>query len=402
MSEDREQLEERVEQLERAVAALSPDVSRRGALGALSAAGAGALLGAGAVGNAQAAPTNSFVETGEVHGPNGNRHIDLQGGGPTQFDFEVDVSANGVKDGAGVSHSGELADFGDTLLSALSNGEVLADGGVVYSSIQAAVNNASDFVRVGPGTFNESVSIGTAELTLVGSGRGTVIDGGASAAVTSDKNYVTVANLAVDSSGGNGIDFSSTLAFGQTIRNVDVLGSGADAIQIDGSDSAVENVRIFGSTDKAIAASAADDLRISGVRCTTGVGGISTGSANVVVTNCMLFDTNDGFNLQGARTAVSNCLVKDSGNNGIRMAGDDSVAGDNIIDNPGNHGIVAPSNDQVISDNRIHSAGNDGISASGTDQLIANNRVSGASNSNIDTSSATTPTTDNNLTGSAN
>jgi len=57
-------------------------------------------------------------------------------------------------DGSSLSFADVSA--GGKFEQALSNGEVLADDGTLYSSIQTAENNASDYVFVGPGTFNES------------------------------------------------------------------------------------------------------------------------------------------------------------------------------------------------------------------------------------------------------
>jgi hypothetical protein len=64
------------------------------------------------------------------------------------------------------------------LSAALNDGEVLADDGYVYGSIQNAQDNASSWIFIGPGTFDESVSINTDGLSITGSGYQSIIDGG--------------------------------------------------------------------------------------------------------------------------------------------------------------------------------------------------------------------------------
>jgi pectin methylesterase-like acyl-CoA thioesterase len=93
--------------------------------------------------------------------------------------------------------------------SSLLDNKALADDGNVYDTIQGAVDAASSWVRVGPGTFSESVSISSANLTLVGSGRDTLVsetDSTSDNAILSDSDGVVVKNIAVETTTGSNKD----------------------------------------------------------------------------------------------------------------------------------------------------------------------------------------------------
>jgi hypothetical protein len=87
----RSELAERVERLESLVAQLAPTgPTRRRVLGGLAVLGTGALLGGGAQ-RVTAAPSGSFVEAGQVRGPNNTKRFDL-GATTTYHGTELDLS----------------------------------------------------------------------------------------------------------------------------------------------------------------------------------------------------------------------------------------------------------------------------------------------------------------------
>ena len=264
-----------------------------------------------------------------------------------------------------VGTSGSLfpTDYADALA-----GKALADDGNLYDSVQNAVDAATGYVIVGPGTFNESVSIGTAGLTLQGSGQGTLIDGGTNGhAVHIQANNVTVENLSVrtepstdDMRAGVVTDSSYSNA---TISNIKVRESDAEGVKVQSPNSTVDGCVALNSS----------------------------GVATIYI-------------MSGAVNCVArNCHVSNDGNNGIRVTGDDSVIIGCYIENTATDGIVINSgNDCVIGGNRIHNAGDSGINMySGTQNIIFNNRVSDSTNSDI-ADSGTSTTLDDNLTGTAN
>jgi hypothetical protein len=102
------------------------------------------------------------------------------------------------------------------LSQAVTHGLVLADDGKLYESVQAAENNATDWMFIGPGSFDEPLVIDTTDLTVVGSGKSTVINGGdASDAIRVEASNVTVKSVAGQTTIGAGknidaFQFSST------------------------------------------------------------------------------------------------------------------------------------------------------------------------------------------------
>jgi len=74
----------------------------------------------------------------------------------------------------------------------------LADDGSLYDTVQAAENTAKSFVLVPPGTFNESVTIDTAVLTLLGSANSTHIRGSTNT-IRPEASNITIENLRASS-----------------------------------------------------------------------------------------------------------------------------------------------------------------------------------------------------------
>jgi hypothetical protein len=139
----RAELETRVERLESLVSTLTPNgVTRRDAIGGAATLAGGALLGSMAT-PARAAPAGSFVETAEIKGQGGNRHLDLTSSGPTEFDFDLADSGGNVIIGADNVASGSVT---------LSSGSATVDTGV------GSGTTATFYVALGPDTDDAEVA----------------------------------------------------------------------------------------------------------------------------------------------------------------------------------------------------------------------------------------------------
>jgi len=253
------------------------------------------------------------------------------------------------------------------LANSLKERKPLADTGELYDSIQAAENDASAFIFVPPGTFNESVTIDTAGLTLLGSGRATLINGGTSGdAITIGVSNVTVSNLSVQTTAGAGNTYrgvlASTGANRCTIRNVTVRDSDNAGIEFQaGADHTVVNCTVENSDGNGI---------------------YTTGSPRCIIIGNLL--TNNGG---------------DQNDSGIDIRSNDTIAVNNIVQNSAQHNVyIGPAaDDSLIGGNRLINGGDHGIRDRAVDSILFNNRVSDATNGDI--SSDNNGTLDGNLTG---
>jgi len=98
-------------------------------------------------------------------------------------------------------------------------------------SIQSAVDSASNLVVVGPGTYMADVSITTAGLTVVGSGRGTLLERNGDYPITISAADVTIADLRARTIDPNGSSYYPVIKVdagnpNATIRSASGGGSG--------------------------------------------------------------------------------------------------------------------------------------------------------------------------------
>jgi parallel beta-helix repeat protein len=227
------------------------------------------------------------------------------------------------------------------LANSLKERKPLADTGELYDSIQAAENDASAFIFVPPGTFNESVTIDTAGLTLLGCGRASLINGGTIGdAINITADNVTVESLSVETTAGGGnLHNGITVDTGGdscTFSNIHVTQSDNDGFFIsDGADHSVENCYVEN----------ADDRPIQSQRPRT------------LVTGCVVENSAGGIRLDSDAddSIVANCIVRDSSGNGINLkpTGGDCIAIGNRVDNTAQDGIGTNSDDNIIANNRI-------------------------------------------------
>lgn len=282
--------------------------------------------------------------------------------------FEVE-HPNGEISDVPRSTSGSLVPQG--LAESVAAGEALADDGNTYSSVQEAVNAASGWVFVGPGTFNESVTISTQGLTLEGSGYDTLIDGGTTGnAIRVEASNLTIKNLSVSTASGGGNSF-------------DAIGGGSvNSV----GDVTIDNVTVRESDNFGI------NLRSGG----------SVPFEDCIIRNCAINNTDSVGIRATIRMIISNCLIDNPGATGITSGSDDWIVANTVIKSPGgNGGISGIGNDNIVIGNRVINSSDDGISSAGTEFIVANNRVSDSSASDLN-DGGTGTVLDGNLTGPSN
>jgi len=297
-------------------------------------------------------------------------------------------------DGSSLSFADVSA--GGKFEQALSNGEVLADDGTLYSSIQTAENNASDYVFVGPGTFNESVTIDTEGLMVMGAGDNTYIynNTGSGKAISVQASNVTLKEFSIESDTSNAIqlDFNGVE---NIVKNVRVINSGFDAFKILADRTIVQNCIVENSGNKFMDASVEVKV-VNNIFKNASAQGISFSGANTVIKNNK-FDTTTNSCIISSSTATGSIISSnnfvDTGNTAINTNSDETRIQDNYILNSSSTGIAAAGNDDVIGGNIIKGSTDDAIFLQGTDQIVYNNRVA----SGINTVGATSPTTDANV-----
>jgi len=330
--------------------------------------------------------------------------LDGSGGTSGQF-LQTDGSSLSFAD---VSAGGKFE-------QALSNGEVLASDGNLYTSIQTALDNISDngFLFIGKGTFNESLTI-TKGVTMVGvSPTGSIIDSGTSITISvelSANSDIEIRNLGIknDVSGtNNGIDFANTSVSGYNTKIINthftVGGQGLTTSLGEPESISVKDCVVNDSGFTGIGADGNDYAFV--INCVTKAGLISAGASNggAVISGCLVNNNNlDGITTLSTGVVIDGNTVVNADGFGIELADDDCVASNNFVKGSSSDGIRSNVDDNTIIGNRVRDCGGDGIYEQGADGLIANNRVSGSTNSDLNTSNATNVTTDANVTGAAN
>lgn len=240
------------------------------------------------------------------------------------------------------------------------------DRGVTHAKVQNAIDNANSHVMVGPGTFEEQLSITTDGLAVRGAGGGTIIDGTDGQAIDVTASNVDVEQLAArntrDGAGNADVFDLDGTADGATVRFVRVLRSDGRGFRI-----VADNCTLIGCHS--------DETDNSGFD-------FSSSSTDSVAVGCVARDAtgSQGFELNGSRIGVSGCVSDNAGQNGFFVTGTDC-------------GIVASTSE---------SAGADGIDDDGTRTVIVGNTVTNETDDAINTDDATNPIVFGNNPASAN
>jgi len=257
------------------------------------------------------------------------------------------------------------------MITAVKEGKALADDGNTYDSVQDAVDASSSYVKVGPGTFNEDISINSSDLTLCGCGRSTVINGGDSTAITVNGANVTIDSIAVqtnDAENAEGIAGNSNSLY---ILNSYIISAGEIAINFGGGDDGiVHNVTV---EDCATFASDSYDgiVLSSGDRFTV---------SNVTMLNSSQ-NTRDGIDGNGTHDAViTACYVQNCTRGGILVDNDSIVIGNTVnncsLASAGSYGGVRTGGpDNILANNRVDSTQSGGINDNGTGTVLDSNLV---------------------------
>ena len=246
-----------------------------------------------------------------------------------------------------------------SLLQAIGDGEVAADDGNIYTTVQDAADAATDWVFVGNGTFAESVDITTTGLTIEGTGRGSFIQSTGSGPAIDAATDVTVKNVRVETSG--------------TTDNADAINTGTNL--------EVRGVYISGSDS----------------------GGVRVDHSRVDVINCEIENTSSfGVGVQGGNNSfvVNNYLTGTS--DGLATWSDNHTFSQNWIVDPGGKGIRVEDANMVVTENQIRDAGGNGIDVYGAanGSIITTNRIFGSVGSDLnDRGGHSNTIIDNNVTG---
>lgn len=330
---------------------------------------------------------------------------------------------------------------------------VYADDGNFYNTIGDALNNATSYVSIGPGTFNENLTVTTDDMTIEGVGESTVIDGGdSSPAVTIDARNVTISNLSAITdrpgsqnaievttngdkakvyniagivAGESGI-YTDGTPFKVTIRDCDIeaVGSGSPSIEMKGNDSLIEgvidnagNIAVSGQSSNIVncrvnTTSNLPAIELDGSFCIASNNQVDTdngdgilvanGSVRCQVHNNMIFTGAIGIVLNDADCRATENTIIGSGAESINCSGQSAVINGNTISGSQSDGINVGGSDSVIDGNVVRQSSASGIRLTGTDQIATSNRISDSAGNDLNTSGATTPTTANNKTGPLN
>jgi len=233
---------------------------------------------------------------------------------------------------------------------------VVDDQGAEHDTVQAAVDNTDSMVLIGPGQFDEAVTIPSTNDGIVvrGVGQSTLINGGQDTAIDCDAANAEIRDLAVR---------TDTVAPGD---NYGVNTSGSDteiqSVTVENADS--NGIRVIGFATRIL-------------------------NCNVEVTG------GDGINVRNARCEVSDCYIGDTNNDigdeGILAVGGDISVSNNIIYEPTNTGIRGNGDGQNISNNIIIGPNQDAIVLQADSQTVADNTYRNVGGKRVDTSASTNP-----------
>ena len=243
---------------------------------------------------------------------------------------------------------------GGKFAQTVDEGKALADDGTVYNTIQRAVDNASSWVKVGPGQFHERVEIGDVGKTVVGCGDRTEIIGYSDSVepVKVTESDITIADLSIRSIGDRrALNAPRSSASGIILQNITVKESKQNGL-IGAASMKIINCTVRNTDSTGINANGTDSVVVGCSVTSTGGNGITAGDPNAVV--------------------VGN-RVSDVGNRAIYLNRADSLAGGNRIDGC-NVGVYVNDSDCIVFKNRISNA-NDAIDDRGTGTVLSANLV---------------------------
>ena len=259
-----------------------------------------------------------------------------------------------------------------TISQALKDSKVIADNGKAYDTIQAAQDAASSWIKIPPETFNETATIDTTGLKVLGSGKNTLINGESGKGLKIDASDVIVSSLSIKTDSSSG---ASCLTTGSSAQSIKVVNCRAEQSGTYGFWMADGGQHIISDCYATL-------TEKGGFRIDT--------TSETVLTNSIAKDVarSDGNGISAGANAknytVSNCILDTTGSQ-----------------TSNNQTGINVRTDCVVYGNRVLNADHTGIEAFNTGSVVVNNRVSGSGSSNVKESGSGNIVR-NNLTGSAN
>lgn len=222
------------------------------------------------------------------------------------------------------------------LTSAMASGKVLADDGKAYDSVQTAQDAASSFMLVGPGTFSENVTIDTTNLTVVGAGYDTLIDGDTSDAIILDASGITLRDLSAKTTAGGGntntVISTTSNADSCTLDTVFVPEADDRGFRIEhGSDHIVNSCNLENVEGKGIECGTVNRMIISNSHISEGLKSDNNGG-DIIVANCVIDGGFDNLKFNSDDSIVIGCRMLSPDSSSIEVNGADCISANNRID----------------------------------------------------------------------
>lgn len=216
-----------------------------------------------------------------------------------------------------------------------------------FPTIQAAVDAASsgDTVRIGKGRFLENVTVpgGKDNLTIRGSGKGTIVDGRPFGAVGSGPAFEVTAN-------------------GFRLENLTArfaLGFTPSVIRITGDDAVVRRVRVDGAVDQGLVV-VGHRARVERCASRGGDVGIVVAGNDATIRDCVVANVLEiGIGASGSQARIRGCRVTNAVESAIVVMGFGAVVEKNRVSGSGDDAIIISTDHVKATGNVVQSSAGD-------------------------------------------
>ena len=285
---------------------------------------------------------------------------------------------------------------GTTLIVAASNSssatfraDYRCDGVNDQTEVNAAIDVLSGkggTVLLLEGTYNlgGTIALDQENITLLGLGKGSVLNSVSGNAVTVTGMGVRVENISIYATNGRGVFFNA--ASSGTVRDcyIRTTGGGIDTVHIDGASEncTVESNRITGVAGGGISVySIGSNNRITGNQITRGGMGIQGSGSNLIIANNIVIGaSNHGIYLSGGTNSIlTGNISQNNGGSGINVNTTEVAVTGNMIFNNGSDNLKLDTSESncVISGNFINagSTSRQGLTIFGSNNTITGNSI---------------------------